>query len=109
ERWKLSLRSAYDKRDFAAQNFYTSFASDTASEEVSSLWNQLQIQYKGVHDLWTIDLGYKNVNDHYRYNAATIANENKSQLWQSLLKNERKIDDQTALTLGIQFINKKII
>lgn len=109
ERWKLSLRSAYDKRDFAAQNFYTSFVSDTASEEVSSLWNQLQIQYKGVHDLWTIDLGYKNVNDHYRYNAASIANENKSQLWQSLLKNERKIDDKTVLTLGIQFINKKII
>lgn len=108
ERWKISLRSAYDKRDFAAQNFYTSFASDTANEEVSSFWNQLQFHYKGVNDLWTIDLGYKNVNDHYRYNPGSIANENKSQLWQSLVKNERKIDDKTVLTLGMQFINKKI-
>jgi vitamin B12 transporter len=108
DQWKISLRSAYDKRDFSAQNFYTSFASDTANEEVSSLWNQLQIQYKGLKNLWTLDLGYKNVNDYYRYNPASAANENKSQLWQSLIKNERKIDDKTAMTFGVQFINKKI-
>src|SRR5437763_10816945 len=32
--WDLSVRSSYDSRRFAAQNFYTNFISDTASEKV---------------------------------------------------------------------------
>src|SRR4051812_5783598 len=36
---QLSVRVAYDDRDFAAQNFYTSFSSDTASEKVRTLWS----------------------------------------------------------------------
>ena len=108
DRWKISLRSAFDQRNFSAQNFYTSFASDTASEKVSSFWNQLQIAYRDQKQIWTLDMGYKNADDHYLYNSGSIANDNKSQLLQTLLKNERKINEQTALTTGVQFINKKI-
>src|SRR5690606_21257037 len=108
ERWKISLRSAYDRRDFSAQNFYTSFASDTASEKVSSFWNHLQLAYRDQKQVWSIDIGYKNADDHYLYNYGSIANDNRSQLLQTLIINESKINDQTAFTTGIQFINKKI-
>ncbi|MBA2498982.1 MAG: TonB-dependent receptor [Chitinophagaceae bacterium] len=106
--WTFNLRSAYDQRDFSAQNFYTSFTSDTATEEVTTIWNQLQLIHKGKNGRWTFDLGYKNVNDHFRYNAVSLANENRSQLWQTLLKNESKIDMNSTLTMGIQFMNKII-
>src|SRR5690606_38283634 len=107
-RWKISLRSAFDQRDFSAQNFYTSFTSDTANEKVSSFWNQFQLSYKDQNQSWTFDIGYKNVDDHYLYNSGSLANDNKSTLLRTLLKNERRINDQTTLTTGIQLINKKI-
>ncbi|MEY3738924.1 MAG: hypothetical protein RL544_1702, partial [Bacteroidota bacterium] len=36
--WKLHVLHANDSRDFNAQNFYTTFKSDTASEIVKSNW-----------------------------------------------------------------------
>src|SRR3989339_679030 len=45
--WETAFRTAYNDREFAAQNFYTSFASDTAVERVKIFWNQFNAQYKG--------------------------------------------------------------
>ncbi|MFM6924629.1 MAG: TonB-dependent receptor, partial [Ferruginibacter sp.] len=44
--WQLAFRLACDSRDFAAQNFYTTFRSDTAREKVQSTWNQLHLSYQ---------------------------------------------------------------
>ncbi len=64
-KWNIAYRFAYDKRDFAAQNFYTTFLSDTASEKVTSKWNQLRIGYHTEKESLSLDAGFKEVDDEY--------------------------------------------
>jgi len=78
--WQLYLHSSYDKRDFAAQNFYTTFVSDTATEVVKSFWNHLKLQRKKLKTTDEIDVTFKNTSDHFLFNPASTANENKSNL-----------------------------
>jgi len=100
---KLSVRSAFDKRRFSAQNFYTTFKSDTAHEAVRSLWNQLNLTYEKNKDKFSVDAGYKNVKDEYTFNSAGTPNRNTSTLLQLLGLYQRGI-----LTTGVQFQNKYI-
>lgn len=79
--WTASWRGSYDTRDFAAQNFYTTFSSDTATEKVSGLWNQLRLRHNGNGYANQFDLMYKQSRDEYLYNPVSIANENESGLW----------------------------
>lgn len=76
--WQLSLRSTLDIRDFAAQNFYTTFASDTATEKVTTSWNQLQLKQQLGRRGQQVDAVCKLSSDNYLYNTSSSANENKS-------------------------------
>lgn len=108
ERWQLSVRGAYDNRDFAAQNFYTTFLSDTASEEVRTVWTQLRLSYTVIDHRVNIDAGYKDVKDDYAYNKVSIANASTSRMLQATVTDEWKLGQQTSLVSGMQFINKEI-
>jgi vitamin B12 transporter len=104
----LSLRSAYDDRDFSAQNFYTTFVSDTAREKVKTLWNQASLNYhSSVHHL-SLDLGYKNATDIFTFNSALSPNENKSGLWQALGVYRYNLKPASTITTGLQFQNRSI-
>lgn len=104
----VSVRSAYDDRDFAAQNFYTTFLSDTASERVITFWNQGRISYQKGASRFSLDAGYKSLKDNYLYNPSSIANNNHSELYQLLALYELKISDKDNFVTGAQFINKII-
>lgn len=108
EKWKLSARAAFDQRDFGAQNFYTSFVSDTAKEKLSGAWAQMQVQRTARRDRLTVDLGYKNMLDRFTYNSGSIPNSSRSELIQALVRDEIRLRENTALTAGVQLINKKI-
>lgn len=108
DKWSLAFRSAYDRRKFAAQNFYTSSAADTAQETLKTFWNQLQLLYGAANNALRLQLGYKSLQDSFAFNSSTPSNQNKTSLWQALLTNERKLGAKTTLTPGVQFINKKI-
>jgi vitamin B12 transporter len=108
ERWEVKMRTAYDSRNFAAQNFYTPYSSDTADEKVKTSWNQLSIVHSGNQHRTTLSLGYKGLNDEYQFNPSTIANKNKSKLVQGLLTDEWKLQEKTTITSGVQFIAKTI-
>ena len=108
ENWSLSARSSADTRDFAAQNYYTTFASDTAVEKVSSYWNHLKATYKKDNQKLTIDAGFRNTKDEYRYNSVTAKNTNKTKQWQALAIYTTDYDDNTSLTTGGQFLYKEI-
>lgn len=108
EHWQVSLRGAWDKRDFAAQNFYTTFASDTAAEQVRTSWAQAGISYTGTAHRVKLDLGYKDVQDDYLYNKVSLPNNNKSKMLQSTLIDEWKLSRNTGLISGVQFIQKNI-
>ena len=105
----LSLRTAYDKRKFSAQNFYTTFKSDTANETVETLWNQLNLTYKKGANKFSLDGGYKQVKDRYAFNSVGAPNRNTSTLLQILGLYERTVSDKTSVTGGLHIQNKKII
>lgn len=106
--WNVSLRSAFDRRDFAAQNFYTTFKSDTATEKVSSFWNQINLNYAKLRHNFSLNIGYKATKDTYKFNTGAPANENKSNLLQGLAVYNWKAGENTTFTTGAQWINKRM-
>ncbi len=78
ENWKLMIHGSYDSRDFAAQNFYTTFVSDTATEKVNTWWNHAKLKHSKGKSTDEIDFAFKQSTDYFLYNPRSIANNNKS-------------------------------
>lgn len=108
ENLQVGVRSSFDNRDFAAQNFYTTFASDTASETVTTFWNQASLNYQKNRGRFSANLGYKSVEDEFFFNPASIPNHNVSKLLQAITAYEHRLSENTTLTGGAQFQNRKI-
>lgn len=106
--WQLALRSSYDTRKFAAQNFYTTFLSDTADEKLVSSWNQLRLSYEKDKNKFSIHGGYKTVEDTYQYNNASVANSSRSNLWQVLSVFEHEYTERTSFSTGVQLQSRNI-
>lgn len=106
--WRLAFRSSYDKRYFSAQNFYTSFKSDTAKETVSSYWNQLSLSYQKNKDQLQFDAGYKQVTDIYAFNSVAAPNENLSKLLQFAGRYQHAFSTKAQLISGLQ-VQQKLI
>ncbi|GEO08335.1 TonB-dependent receptor plug domain-containing protein [Segetibacter aerophilus] len=106
--WNISYRSSFDRRDFAAQNFYTTFRSDTANEKVSTFWNQLKLAFEKEHQSFSVNLGYKAVKDQYQFNSVGTPNLNKSNLLQGLAIYKWLAASNTTITTGSQWVNKQM-
>lgn len=108
DKWQVSVRAGYDNRDFAAQNFYTTFLSDTATEQVATWWTQARAVYQHNKHRISLDAGYKHVTDDFIFNKSSIANANKSSMLQATLMDEYRLSPNTTLIGGMQMINKQI-
>lgn len=106
--WETSFRTAYNDREFAAQNFYTSFASDTAVERVKVFWNQLNAHYEKNKDQVIFYAGFKNTEDNYRFSSVSSANSSFSNLFQLNSLYVRNQSEQTKYTIGAQYIGRNI-
>lgn len=106
--WVLSYRTAYDYRHFAAQNFYTASALDTATEKITGWWHQARVGYEKGKNKLTLDAGYKNLDDHYVFFPGFAPNDNRTKLLQSLLTYRRLVNENSSVVGGINFHNKKI-
>jgi vitamin B12 transporter len=106
--WNFAVRSAFDHRDFAAQNFYTVLKSDTASEKVKTSWNQFRIAFKKNKTAFSFDGGYKFADDRYAFNPHAIANSSKSRLWQGLAVLQQTFTANTSLIGGLNYQNRTI-
>ncbi len=107
-RWDIAWRTALDKRNFSAQNFYTTSLSDTATETISSFWNQLRIGYQTEKQQITLDAGYKRMQDDFIYNSTIAANKNKSQVLQMMLLYQNQMSSYTNLTAGVNYQQRSI-
>ena len=108
DKWNNTFRSSHDNRDSAAQNFYTTFISDTATEKVTSLWKHLHLGYKATKHSFTFVAGYKSVKDHFLYNNKSTKNENKSNLLQGLAVHNYQPSEKISITTGANWISKQI-
>jgi len=106
--WQLGARAAYDRRSFSAQNFYTSFVSDTASEKVSTAWTQAFAQWNGAKHTVRFTAGFKHLKDRYAFNASMPPNESTTTLAQFLATDAWQVNGKLALVSGLQYINKGI-
>ncbi len=104
----LRLRSAWDARDFGAQNFYTGFISDTANEQVNSWWNHAQLQKIGTNGNWQADLGYKQTTDRYRFRPGAAPNLNEMGFTQFQLRYQRQTEAPFQYQVGIQAFQRSI-
>lgn len=107
--FNVLIRGALDSRNFSAQNFYTNFKSDTATEKVNTLWTQFQLQYKKGKSNLIFDMGYKSVSDSFRFNKTSSANINESSLFQTQLQFNYELNNNNKLIVGCQFIQKNIL
>jgi vitamin B12 transporter len=107
--WQVNFRTAADFRSFNAQNFYTTFLSDTAKEKVNSFWQHLAVYKKTEKYSLTLDAGYKNLKDEYWFRPASIPNNNKTNLFTSQLNYTRKLNKNHTIVAGLQTQRKKII
>ena len=105
ENWTFSARTAYDNRDFSAQNFYTTFASDTAREKVQTFWQQASLQYQKGRWNVRLDGGAKILRDEYFFSPSVAPNDNRAALWQGLAVAGVALSAKAHLTLGGQVIS----
>jgi iron complex outermembrane receptor protein len=109
KQWRLMLRGAADKRDFNAQNFYTSFLSDTANETVSSTWQQLALTKTTEKSSFSFLSNARQLNDRYAFRPAAIPNQNSTSLLNIDARNSIRFKWQQArLTTGVQVFSKQI-
>ena len=106
--WTIRFRTAVDFRKFNAQNFYTTFVSDTADEKVSSWWNHLSIQKKYQKGQLQMCAGYKKLKDQYRYNPISKPNINHTNLFTALAYYTSTAGKKNGYTGGIQWQRKEI-
>jgi vitamin B12 transporter len=109
ENTSVAYRFGYDDRDFNAQNFYTTTPVDSATESVISRWHHLKFTHKKNKQSFSFDAGYKEANDVYRFRKAVSANVNNSSLFQALALHDYKINDNSTITSGVQFISRRIV
>lgn len=109
QRWELKMRYAYDDRKFAAQNFYTTFVSDTSEEKLASFWSHVAIAYNAKKDRITLQFGYKDLDDEFKFNSISLPNKNNSKLFQVLATNEWRWKEGTMITSGVQLLSKRIV
>jgi iron complex outermembrane receptor protein len=109
KQWRLMLRGAADKRDFNAQNFYTSFLSDTANETVSSTWQQMALTKTAEKSSFSFLVNARQLKDRYAFRPAAIPNQNSTALLNIDARNSVRLKWQQArLTTGVQVFSKQI-
>ncbi len=106
--WRVSIRGTADFRKFNAQNYFTTFASDTANEKVNSISSQININKKTKTGLLNIDLGYKKLRDQFWFRPAATPNDNRSNLYTAQVYYNWNINNKNSITPGVQFIERKI-
>jgi vitamin B12 transporter len=106
--WKLLLHSSYDSRNFAAQNFYTSFVSDTATEKVNTWWNHFKLKKSTAASSQELDIAYKNTSDHYLYNPLSTANDNESGLFSVQYLRTSQFNKNLSYNYGLMAESKNI-
>lgn len=106
--WNVAFRTSYDSRNFAAQNFYTNFISDTAREKVKTFWNQVNLTYQKNNNQVSVLAGFKNTEDNFAFNNVSTANSSFSNLFQLSAFYVHQFSAKTIVTSGWQYVGRNI-
>lgn len=104
----VAYRGAYDNRNFNAQNFYTNFLTDSATEQVVTKWHQINFSFQKNKHKFSFDAGIKGTSDTYQFRKASTANTNRSNIYQALALYTYAINKKSILSSGMQFIDRTV-
>jgi vitamin B12 transporter len=106
--WKLNAKLALDYRNFNAQNFYTTFSSDTATEKVNSAFSHVQLTRTKEHRRFNADISYKLLADEFQFNRSSPANENKTRQMVAQMGYQSKLSAESDFVTGMQLQQRVI-
>ena len=102
---KLSAaaRASFDRRDYNAQNFYTTAAGDRARETTSRDWYQGQLRYDwNARARTEIQLVQTASTDYYLYTPTSVASSHLMHYLNVQAQHQLTLNDKVRLTLGGQ-------
>ncbi len=105
----FQMHYAKDSRDFNAQNFYTTFLSDTAREKVVSDLLRMSLITTNEKNSFSIDASYKILRDQYQFNSIGTPNLNTTEFYITQAKLNHSYSSKSNLITGFQYFYKKII
>jgi vitamin B12 transporter len=106
--WQISAKTVLDFRKFNAQNFYTTFFSDTANERVNTQFAHIGINRSANGKVFSADVAYKYLTDEFQFNPFSTPNKNKSRQVTAQLNYQSKLTDNADFVTGLQVFNKNL-
>lgn len=108
DRISVAYRTAYDDRNFNAQNFYTNIITDSATERVITRWHHLNFTYLNKKHRLSFDAGAKDASDKYQFRKSAVANTNRSNNYQALAIYNYTVNQKSAVTVGAQVMERSV-
>lgn len=101
--WQLSLRSAFDYRDFSARYFYTSSVFDKSTETTSNMWLQTQARRVDDNNSTDINFAYKFNTDEFIFSPDfSSTNNHITQFYNFQVNHLHQINEDLDIKIGIQ-------
>lgn len=98
--WSSSYRYANDYRNFNAQWFYTTYASDKATEKIKRQSYQFQLNRSSEKSSTQLLMSYINTNDYYLFTHGIAPNENLSGSFNSQVNHKINVSSILKAVLG---------
>ncbi|MBD2720703.1 TonB-dependent receptor plug domain-containing protein [Hymenobacter armeniacus] len=103
EKLSAAARASFDRRDYNAQNFYTTAAGDRARETTARDWYQGQLRYDwNARARTELQLVSTASTDYYLYTPASVASSHLMHYLNVQGQHQLTLSDKVRLTLGGQ-------
>lgn len=102
-KFSAAARASFDRREYNAQNFYTTNAGDRARETTSRDWYQGQLRYDwNTRARTELQLVGTSSTDYYLYTPASVASSHLMHYLNVQAQHQLRLSDKVQLTLGGQ-------
>ncbi|WP_460501820.1 TonB-dependent receptor plug domain-containing protein, partial [Hymenobacter agri] len=109
DKFSAAARASFDRRDYNAQNFYTTNAGDRAREVTSRDWYQGQLRYDWNGRARTeLQLVGSSSSDNYQYTPASVASSHLMYYLNVQGQHQLRLSDKVQLTLGGQADRRRV-
>ena len=109
DKLNIMLRTAYAKRYFNSQYYYTRSSYDRSNELIEKRWTQTKINYKiNPNSILSLNTSYQIVNDTYIFNPDFPSYKNQTELINSRINYIQKTDAYRLVT-GIDLQNRSMV
>jgi vitamin B12 transporter len=110
DKFSAAARASFDRRDYNAQNFYTTATGDRARETTSRDWYQGQLRYEWSERARTeLQLVGTASTDYYVYTPTSVASDHLMHYLNVQGQHQLQVSDKVRLTLGGQADRRAVL